>query len=222
MKKLIITSIVALAAGAANAATTPWTGSSSMSPTDARDEILNPDLTDPTYADYRGIQADYLSGIRKQNINYANDLAAAGGDMNAIMNIVMQATLDTVTGVDVVLTDKFNSLDAMNLALSDGMTALNASVTDGFALLNDKVDSMEQDMSAGIAAAAALSSVAVADVKKGEVSVGGGYGSHNGESAAAVGFAIGLTDTWSVNAGAGFSSADTTFRAGTNYKFKAF
>lgn len=69
---------------------------------------------------------------------------------------------------------------------------------------------------------AALSSVAVSDVSHGEVSVGGGYGYHNGQSAAAFGFAVGLTDNWSMNAGAGLSSADTTLRAGTNYKFKLF
>ena len=62
----------------------------------------------------------------------------------------------------------------------------------------------------------------MSNVACGEVSIGGGYGYHNGESAAAVGVAVGLTDNWSMNAGAGFSSADTTFRAGTNYKFKLF
>lgn len=88
--------------------------------------------------------------------------------------------------------------------------------------LENTVSDIEKDLSAGIASVAALSSVAVSDVARGEVSVGGGYGYHNGESAAAFGFAIGLTDNWSMNAGAGISSADTTFRAGTNYKFKLF
>lgn len=88
--------------------------------------------------------------------------------------------------------------------------------------INDKIHKMDKDLSAGIASVAALSSVAVANVERGEVSVGGGYGYHNGESAAAFGIAVGLTDNWSMNAGAGISSADTTFRAGTNYKFKLF
>ena len=88
--------------------------------------------------------------------------------------------------------------------------------------LDEKIHDMNKDLSAGIASVAALSSVAVADVKRGEVSVGGGYGYHNGQSAAAFGLAVGLTDNWSMNAGAGLSSADTTFRAGTNYKFKLF
>lgn len=92
----------------------------------------------------------------------------------------------------------------------------------GFGKLSDKISSAEKDLSAGIASVAALSSVAVSNVEKGEVSVGGGYGYHNGQSAAAFGFAVGLSDNWSMNAGAGISSADTTWRAGTNYKFKLF
>lgn len=113
-----------------------------------------------------------------------------------------------------------------NAVLANDAIAANA---DAIALnsaaiseLDNRIDDIDSDLSAGIASVAALSSVAVSNVSRGEVSVGGGYGYHNGESAAAVGFAIGLTDEWSVNAGAGFSSSDTTFRAGTNYKFKLF
>lgn len=113
-----------------------------------------------------------------------------------------------------------------NAVLANGAIAANA---DAIALnsaaisrLENTVSDIEKDLSAGIASVAALSSVAVSDVARGEVSMGGGYGYHNGESAAAFGFAIGLTDNWSMNAGAGISSADTTFRAGTNYKFKLF
>lgn len=113
-----------------------------------------------------------------------------------------------------------------NAVLANDAIAANA---DAIALnsaaisrLENTVSDIEKDLSAGIANVAALSAVAVSDVARGEVSVGGGYGYHNGESAAAFGFAIGLTDNWSMNAGAGISSADTTFRAGTNYKFKLF
>lgn len=113
-----------------------------------------------------------------------------------------------------------------NAVLANDAIAANA---DAIALnsaaiseLDNRIDDIDSDLSAGIASVAALSSVAVSNVSRGEVSVGGGYGYHNGESAAAVGFAIGLTDEWSVNAGAGISSSDTTFRAGTNYKFKLF
>ena len=85
-----------------------------------------------------------------------------------------------------------------------------------------KVNALEKDLSAGIASAAAMSSVAVSNVAKGEVSVGGGYGYYNSQSAVALGAAMGLTDNWSVNAAAGLSDSNITFRAGTNYKFKLF
>ena len=88
-----------------------------------------------------------------------------------------------------------------------------------------KVNKLEKDMSGGVAAATALSAVSVSGVNKGEVSVGGGYGYYNGESAMAFGAAMGLTDNWSINAGAGLASGDSTqfsIRAGTNYKFKLF
>ncbi len=106
--------------------------------------------------------------------------------------------------------------------MSAGFAAIQEDVVTAFGCLADKIHDMDKDLSAGIASTAALSSVAVSNVSAGEVSVGGGYGYHNGQSAAAFGFAVGLTDAWSMNAGAGFSSADTTFRAGTNYKFKLF
>ena len=88
-----------------------------------------------------------------------------------------------------------------------------------------KVDTLEKNVSGGIAAATALSAVEVSNVKRGEMSVGGGYGYYNGQSAGAFGMAMGLSDNWSVNAGAGIASGDETqvaFRAGTNYKFKLF
>lgn len=85
-----------------------------------------------------------------------------------------------------------------------------------------KVDALEEELSAGIASAAAMSSVAVSNVAKGEVSVGGGYGYYNSQSAVALGAAMGLTDNWSVNAAAGLADSNVTFRAGTNYKFKLF
>ncbi len=85
-----------------------------------------------------------------------------------------------------------------------------------------KVDALEEELSAGIASAAAMSSVAVSNVAKGEVSVGGGYGYYNSQSAVALGAAMGLTDNWSVNAAAGLSDSNVTLRAGTNYKFKLF
>ena len=87
---------------------------------------------------------------------------------------------------------------------------------------DSKVNALEEELSAGIASAAAMSSVAVSNVAKGEVSVGGGYGYYNSQSAVALGAAMGLTDNWSVNAAAGLADSNVTFRAGTNYKFKLF
>ena len=93
------------------------------------------------------------------------------------------------------------------------------------AYTDSKVNKLEKDMSGGVAAATALSAVSVSGVNKGEVSVGGGYGYYNGQSAMAFGAAMGLSDRWSINAGAGLASGDSTqfsIRAGTNYKFKLF
>ena len=106
------------------------------------------------------------------------------------------------------------------IAAADAMTLSKAnSYTDS------RVNTLEKNVSGGVAAATALSSVEVSNVKKGEVSVGGGYGYYNSQSAMALGAAMGLSDRWSINAGAGIASGDKTqvaFRAGTNYKFKLF
>ena len=85
-----------------------------------------------------------------------------------------------------------------------------------------KVGALEEDLSAGVASAVAMSSVAVSGVGKGEVSVGGGYGYYNSQSAIALGAAMGISDNWSINAAAGLADSNVTFRAGTNYKFKLF
>ncbi len=97
-----------------------------------------------------------------------------------------------------------------------------ATLADANAYTDRRIESLDKDLSAGVAGAVALSSVAVSGVERGEVSVGAGYGYFNGQSAAAFGAAMGLSDRWSVNAGAGISNADVSFRAGTNYKFKLF
>ena len=85
-----------------------------------------------------------------------------------------------------------------------------------------RVNDMEKKLSSGIASASAMSAVAVSNVSKGEVSVGGGYGYYNSRSAVAVGAAMGVTNNWSVNAAVGLSDSNVSCRAGTNYKFKLF
>ena len=73
---------------------------------------------------------------------------------------------------------------------------------------DNRVNTLEKELSAGIASAAAMSSVAVSGVSKGEVSVGGGYGYYNSQSAVALGAAMGLTDNWSINAAAALSDSN--------------
>lgn len=85
-----------------------------------------------------------------------------------------------------------------------------------------RVNAMEKKLSSGIASASAMSAVAVSNVSKGEVSVGGGYGYYNSRSAVAFGAAVGVSDNWSVNAAVGLADSNVSCRAGTNYKFKLF
>jgi len=113
---------------------------------------------------------------------------------------------------------------AANLqSLNDGIVAANElTLGQSRAYTDERFNKLDKELSAGVAGAVALSAVEVSNVKKGEVSVGGGYGYYNGESAMALGAAMGLSDSWSVNAGAGLSTENVSFRAGTNYKFKLF
>ena len=137
-----------------------------------------------------------------------SEFAAADADLqNAIDNEVTRATAQ-----EAVIRNDFAAGDAATLARANAYT-------------DQRVDTLEKNVSGGVAAATALSSVAVSNVKRGEVSVGAGYGYYNDQSAVAFGAAMGLTDRWSVNAGAGLATGDKTqmsFRAGTNYKFKLF
>lgn len=123
---------------------------------------------------------------------------------------------------DAALQAAINNINTASVAAVNALDSRVAANTNAIAGLDKKVDDMNKDLSAGIAGVAALSSVEVSNVKKGEMSVGGGYGYFNGESAVALGASMGLTDNWSVNAGAGISGNQTAFRAGTNYKFKLF
>ncbi|MFQ6778270.1 MAG: YadA-like family protein [Alphaproteobacteria bacterium] len=122
-------------------------------------------------------------------------------------------------GVENGLQNAINQL-SQYAANADARILANAN-----AYTDAQVDTLEKNVSGGVAAATALSAVEVSNVKRGEMSVGGGYGYYNGESAGAFGMALGLSDNWSVNAGAGIASGDKTqmsLRAGTNYKFKLF
>ena len=145
-----------------------------------------------------------------QNNIDAEALARANADtalQNSIDNEVARATAQ-----EAAIRGEFAAADALTLSNANAYT-------------DKKVNTLEKNVSGGIAAATALSAVSVSDVKKGEMSVGGGYGYYNNQSAMAFGAAMGLSDNWSINAGAGIASGDKTqvsFRAGTNYKFKLF
>ena len=126
---------------------------------------------------------------------------------NNIDNEVARATAQ-----EAAIRGEFAAADAATLSKANSYT-------------DSRVNTLEKNVSGGVAAATALSSVEVSNVKKGEVSLGGGYGYYNSQSAMAFGAAMGLSDNWSINAGAGIASGDKTqvaFRAGTNYKFKLF
>ncbi len=114
--------------------------------------------------------------------------------------------------------------DALTLnaakAYADNASAFNLQAAKSYT--DERIKKLDKDLSAGVASAVALSSVAVSNVNKGEVSVGAGYGYFNGQSAMAFGAAMGLSDRWSINTGAGLSGSDFSIRAGTNYKFKLF
>lgn len=151
-----------------------------------------------------------------QNIN-ALDSALATAEANIDANTTAIATLNG---------DENTEGSVRNIAKSyfDLVTAQDSALTlnQANAYTDERIEKLDKDLSAGIASAVALSSVAVSDVRRGEMSVGAGYGYFNGQSAAAFGAAMGISNRWSVNAGAGVSGYDVSFRAGTNYKFKLF
>lgn len=144
------------------------------------------------------------------------DEATARSNADTTLQANIDAEATARANADQQLQQQINA----NIANADAMTLQKAnSYTDS------KVNTLEKNLSGGVAASTALSAVSVGNVKKGEVSVGGGYGYYNSQSAMAFGAAMGLSDRWSVNAGAGIASGDKTqmtFRAGTNYKFKLF
>ena len=162
--------------------------------------------------DEASARADEDAAIRSEfadaDDTVRGEFAAADIELqNAIDNEVARATAQ-----EQAIRNDFAAGDAATLARANAYT-------------DQRVDTLEKNVSGGVAAATALSSVAVANVKRGEVSVGAGYGYYNDQSAVAFGAAMGLTDRWSVNAGAGLATGDKTqmsFRAGTNYKFKLF
>ncbi len=152
-----------------------------------------------------------------------NTAAIAAHDTAIAANTTAIANEETARqNADAALQTAINNINTATTAAVDALDTRIAANTNAITGLDNKVEKLDKDLSAGIAGVAALSSVEVSNVKKGEMSVGGGYGYFNGESAVALGAAMGITDNWSVNAGASVSGNQTAFRAGTHYKFKLF
>ena len=130
----------------------------------------------------------------------------------------ISAETERATGAENALQTQLNN------AIADARAADIDTLKSANAYTDKMIGDLDQDLSSGVAGAVALSSVAVSNVKRGEVSVGGGYGYYNNQSAFALGAAMGLTDNWSINAGAGLgiNGGNLSVRAGTNYKFKLF
>ena len=148
--------------------------------------------------------------------NALQDNINAEANARQAADITLQNNIDNevarATAQEAAIRGEFAAADAATLSKANSYT-------------DSRVNTLEKNVSGGVAAATALSSVEVSNVKKGEVSLGGGYGYYNSQSAMAFGAAMGLSDNWSINAGAGIASGDKTqvaFRAGTNYKFKLF
>ncbi|MBD5391667.1 hypothetical protein HDR66_02580 [bacterium] len=205
MKKLIITSVCALTIGAANATT--YIGNA-----------------DTSTADWD----NWIATMPAETAAAVNNLATAINDNAQTMdkmNEVMAGWNYHLFGENGDMTDGlFWSYYLRDGGVQKRLAALEngGGSAAAFGRLSDKISHVNKELSAGIANVAALSSVAVSDVSRGEVSFGGGYGYHNSQSAVAFGAAMGLTDNWSMNAGLGFNDYDVTVRAGTNVKFKLF
>lgn len=183
---------------------------------------------DSAIGDRRTLDGDHVDGTKSvvENLQSLNDGIEAEATARQTADATLQGNIDAEAvarqNADAALQTAINNINTASVAAVDALDSRVTANTNAIAGLDKKVDDMNKDLSAGIAGVAALSSVEVSNVKKGEMSVGGGYGYFNGESAVAVGAAMGLTDNWSVNAGAGISGNQTAFRAGTNYKFKLF
>ncbi len=180
---------------------------------------------DSAIGDRATLDGDYVDNTEDivTNLQSLND--GIETEVNRAQTAELQLTnaINTETtraqGVENGLQNAINQL-SQYAANADARILANAN-----AYTDAQVDTLEKNVSGGVAAATALSAVEVSNVKRGEMSVGGGYGYYNGESAGAFGMALGLSDNWSVNAGAGIASGDKTqmsLRAGTNYKFKLF
>ena len=158
----------------------------------------------------------------------AEGAEAAIRDEFAAADLTLQNNIDAevarATAEELQIRNDFAAADEITLNTAKAYTDASNALTlnQARAYTDERVEKLNKDLSSGIASAIALSSVPASGVQKGEVAVSGGYGYYNGQSAAAFGATMGLSNAWSVNAGAGVSGSDLSFRAGTTYKFKLF
>lgn len=208
--------------------------------------VINEALTtgdDAVRSEFAAADTQIRSDMTAGDDTVRSEFAAADTQIRSDMAAGDQATLasaktytddrETVIRTDFAAADVETLNSAKGYAdAQDALTLNNAkayaneraalSLAAANAYTDKKIDKLDKDLSAGVASSVALSSVAVSGVQRGEVSVGAGFGNYNSQSAVAFGAAMGLTNNWSVNVGAGVSDADVAFRAGTNYKFKLF
>lgn len=173
------------------------------------------------------------NAVSQNTSDIATNATNIAANKTAIENEVARATaaeaeLDgkIATNKAAIENEVANRISADDAVLANAKAYADAKGTMSLQAAKDYTDvrfnELDEELSAGVASAVAMSSVAVSNVGKGEVSVGGGYGYYNSQSAIAFGAAMGISDNWSVNAAAGLSDSNVTFRAGTNYKFKLF
>lgn len=252
MKKLIITSFASLAVvGAANATTyigNAGTGTADWANWITAIDGTSAETAAATngLANAVNDNAAVLDNVHAELVATNGELTKTNTALSNL-NSELVVTNSTLTQTNTALSNLNTEVENTNAHFNSELTKTNEAVVanaEAISHLNDvimlngsaataemradlddlahEISHVGKELSAGIANVAALSAVAVSDVKQGEVSFGGGYGYHNSQSAVAFGTAVGLTDNWSVNAGLGFNDYDVTVRAGTNVKFKLF
>ncbi|MBQ0013375.1 MAG: YadA C-terminal domain-containing protein [Proteobacteria bacterium] len=245
MKKILLTSVASLViTGIAQNAMATWGTEGHVDLNGAKEAI---ERVDNSWAVINGLQEAVRTAdgdINQKLASIAGYLAEAPADdegdgdkqygENSNVGVISGIITDTAkiqegfyTTLSMLTGDKNTegSVDYKIETLSEAISASSTKLQNDVFALDSKVNELDENLSAGIASSVALSSVAVANVQKGEMSVGGGYGNYNSKSAMAFGAALGITNNWSANAGVGLGFGKDTkasFRVGTNYKFKLF
>lgn len=177
-------------------------------------------------AELDGKIATNTTNIAANKTAIENEVARATAAEAELDGKIATNTTNIAANKTAIENEVANRISADDAVLANAKAYADAKGTMSLQAAKDYTDvrfnELDEELSAGVASAVAMSSVAVSNVGKGEVSVGGGYGYYNSQSAIAFGAAMGISDNWSVNAAAGLSDSNVTFRAGTNYKFKLF